>query len=396
MTSSLLPADYYYLAFPALLFVYYLISWLLAGRDPRVEGVAPQYEPPAGITPGVARYILTGGSDGTTLAAVAAALAAKGVVSIEPAPGEYRLTLLETKSRVAPEEAALVKELFNVELEAEPYAASKTAFVGDASQLGQGKLSDVNLIFGSKNPSGQSDAVFGDDIAESSVGVAAARLGPSTSQAVICPAAGAEIKNHIDAIQNTFSKNLRGVYFRQNFIFSGIGMLATLICALAAALTLETQSSLFLTFWLLMFTSISGLVIGGVWTSKPARPTMRQRIIRILLPVLFVGLPGSMIYFVAMPNDRGFVLALLLSVLLNSVFFYIMRAPTPLGQTALRQLAGFREFLVRVEQDRLARVNTPAQRAELMDRFLPYAIALGVREGWGDTMAAAFSDAIER
>jgi len=30
----------------------------------------------------------------------------------------------------------------------------------------------------------------------------------------------------------------------------------------------------------------------------------------------------------------------------------------------------------------------------MMNRFLPYAIALSVREGWGDKMASAFSDAI--
>ena len=77
----------------------------------------------------------------------------------------------------------------------------------------------------------------------------------------------------------------------------------------------------------------------------------------------------------ALPHSHGFVLALLLSVLLNSIFFVIMRAPTPRGLMVLQQLAGFREFLMRVEQDRLDRVNTPEQRAELMDRFLPYAIA---------------------
>jgi hypothetical protein len=100
------------------------------------------------------------------------------------------------------------------------------------------------------------------------------------------------------------------------------------------------------------------------------------------------------IYFAALPQSHGFVLALLLSVLLNSVFFVIMRAPTPRGLLILQQLAGFREFLLRVEQDPLDRVNTPEQRAELMNRFLPYAIALNVREGWGDKMASAFSDAI--
>ena len=88
------------------------------------------------------------------------------------------------------------------------------------------------------------------------------------------------------------------------------------------------------------------------------------------------------------------MLALLLCVLLNNIFIVLMRAPTPEGRAALEHLAGFREFLVRVEQDQLDRVNSPQQKAGLMNRFLPYAIALNVREGWGDRMAAAFSDAI--
>jgi predicted membrane protein DUF2207 len=71
-----------------------------------------------------------------------------------------------------------------------------------------------------------------------------------------------------------------------------------------------------------------------------------------------------------------------------------MRAPTARGLVMLQQLAGFSEFLTRVEQDPLDRVNTPEHRAELMNRFLPYAIALNVREGWGDKMASDFSDAI--
>jgi uncharacterized membrane protein len=109
---------------------------------------------------------------------------------------------------------------------------------------------------------------------------------------------------------------------------------------------------------------------------------------------MFFGVPGAMIYFFALPDSHTFVIALLLAVLLNNGFFFLMRAPTPLGRATLQQLAGFREFLLRVEQDRLDRLNVPAEHAELMDRFLPYAIALGVKEGWGDTMAAALSNAI--
>ena len=211
---------------------------------------------------------------------------------------------------------------------------------------------------------------------------------------MIDPLAGPTIKGYIDALQETYSKNLQGVYFRQNFRYAGIGAAATFAWGLFTAATLEASSSMFITFWLLMFTSIAGLVIGGVWTSKPARPSAKQRVARVLVPVLFFGLPGAVIYFAALPQSHGFVLALLLSVLLNSIFFVIMRAPTPRGLLILQQLAGFREFLMRVEQDPLDRVNTPEQRAELMNRFLPYAIALNVREGWGDKMASAFSDAI--
>jgi hypothetical protein len=158
--------------------------------------------------------------------------------------------------------------------------------------------------------------------------------------------------------------------------------------------TLEDQSSMFISFWLFMFTSIASMVIGGVWASKPARPSAKQRVTRVLVPVLFFGMPGAVIYCAALPQSHGFVLALLLSVMLNSIFFFIMRAPTARGLAMLQQLAGFREFLMRVEQDPLDRVNTPEQRAELMNRYLPYAIALNVREGWGDKMASAFSDAI--
>ena len=383
--------DFQHLAFPGLLLAFYVISWLVAGRDPKIGNVAPRYEPPAGFSPGVARYVLTGGSDGTTLAAVLTGLAAKGVISIQPQNGNYAVQLLNSSTIVLPDEASVLRTLFNTEQTVQPYADSNSAIVGNPDAQKPGSFAGENMtspvtaqpIRGSSSADAPSGAA---------VGLAPA---PSAStMAIVNPRAGAEIKTYIDALQDTFRKNLQGVYFRQNFIFAGLGMAATLTWGLFVATTLQESSSMFITFWLFFFTSVAGLVIGGVWTSKPARSSMRLRITRAVLPVLFFGLPGAVIYFAALPQSHGFVLALLFSVLLNSIFFVIMRAPTPRGLIILQQLAGFREFLLRVEQDRLDRVNTPEQRAELMDRFLPYAIALNVREGWGDKMASDFSDAI--
>lgn len=363
----MLPTDYYPLLFPALLLLVYVFCWFRVGRDPGIKNISPQYEPPAGVSPGVARYIRTGGSDGTTLAAVAASLAARGVLAIQPVEGKYRLDLLDAGKPLPPDEAALVKSLFQVDAPVEPYRAAQTV-----AAAAPGMPQPATAISG-----------------EAGLG-----LRPATDHAEIDPALASGITAPLSAIQEAFRKNLAGVYFRDHMGYALAGILATFVWGLGTALFLEAQSSVFLTFWLLMFTSIAGLVIGGYWTAKPTHPTPSQRFGRILMPVLFFVLPGAVIYFAALPENHGFVLALLLSVLVNNVFFVIMRAPTPLGLETLRQLAGFREFLVRVEQDRLDRLNSPAGRAAVMDRFLPYAIALEVREGWGDSLAAALSDKI--
>ena len=123
-------SDIYRLAFPGVLLVFYVVCWLAVGRDPKIGNVAPRYEPPAGISPGVARYILTGGSDGTTLAAVLAGLAAKGVVAIQPQGGSYAVSLLNSSPILLPEEASLVRTLFNVVSTVQPYADSNTAILG--------------------------------------------------------------------------------------------------------------------------------------------------------------------------------------------------------------------------------------------------------------------------
>lgn len=60
-------------------------------------------------------------------------------------------------------------------------------------------------------------------------------------------------------------------------------------------------------------------------------------------------------------------------------FGRIMPARTQQGTRALEAVLGFEEFLTRVEVDRFNRIiKTP----ELFERFLPYAMALGVEKNW--------------
>jgi len=78
-------------------------------------------------------------------------------------------------------------------------------------------------------------------------------------------------------------------------------------------------------------------------------------------------------------QELPFVLSALLSGLCVLGFGRIMPARTIHGTRTLEKVLGFEEFLTRVEADRFARViRTP----ELFEKFLPYAMALGVEQNW--------------
>jgi hypothetical protein len=66
-------------------------------------------------------------------------------------------------------------------------------------------------------------------------------------------------------------------------------------------------------------------------------------------------------------------------------FGIFMPARTVKGTRALERILGFQEFLDRVESDRFKRMITSP---EMFERFLPFAMALGVEEKW----ARAFED----
>ncbi|TMB60236.1 MAG: DUF2207 domain-containing protein [Deltaproteobacteria bacterium] len=73
------------------------------------------------------------------------------------------------------------------------------------------------------------------------------------------------------------------------------------------------------------------------------------------------------------------VVAGALSAAVVFAFGWVMPARTAAGAQALEGVLGFEEFLARVESDRIARVEkTP----EMFEKFLPFAMALGVEHQW--------------
>ena len=58
------------------------------------------------------------------------------------------------------------------------------------------------------------------------------------------------------------------------------------------------------------------------------------------------------------------------------------------GAQLMRHILGFRQFLESTEQDRLDRLDPARRDAKSELSLLPYAVALDIRERWGDRLGA--------
>jgi uncharacterized membrane protein len=76
----------------------------------------------------------------------------------------------------------------------------------------------------------------------------------------------------------------------------------------------------------------------------------------------------------------------------NVVFYTLLKRPTLAGRRLMDELEGFKMYLRTAEGDDIRRLQAPKPTAELFERYLPYALALGVENEW----AERFSDVLER
>jgi uncharacterized membrane protein YgcG len=84
----------------------------------------------------------------------------------------------------------------------------------------------------------------------------------------------------------------------------------------------------------------------------------------------------------------AFIIAGILSGLVICAFGWFMPAHTEQGTRALEGVLGFEDFLVHVESDRFNRmIKTP----QMFEKFLPFAMALGVEKNW----SKAFQDVLK-
>jgi len=85
------------------------------------------------------------------------------------------------------------------------------------------------------------------------------------------------------------------------------------------------------------------------------------------------------------------VVMLLLIAVVHAMFIFLLRAPTVEGRRLMDEIEGFKWFLSVTEKERMNFHNPPNRTPELFERFLPYALGLGVENKWAEQFATVFA-----
>lgn len=110
------------------------------------------------------------------------------------------------------------------------------------------------------------------------------------------------------------------------------------------------------------------------------------------LPAVLIAAAAAI---VALNAGRGptpavlVALGLMLAVIVT--FALLMRRPTRLGRKLLDEVAGFRDYLEIAEKDEMNLRNPPRKTPQLFERYLPFALAMGVEQRWAERFAGVLA-----
>jgi uncharacterized membrane protein len=114
-----------------------------------------------------------------------------------------------------------------------------------------------------------------------------------------------------------------------------------------------------------------------------------------LFSIPFVlGWFGGMFAFFSLAGLLASV-AFLVAIVINVLFYHLIKAPTHLGRKVLDHIEGLKHYLSVAEADRLAGFSGPQKTPELFEKLLPYAHALDVEQKWSEQFTEVLARAGE-
>ncbi|MDJ0917531.1 MAG: DUF2207 domain-containing protein [Woeseiaceae bacterium] len=110
------------------------------------------------------------------------------------------------------------------------------------------------------------------------------------------------------------------------------------------------------------------------------------------LPAVVIVIAFTVLSFAQGQEPTVASIGTLITMYVVMVLFAIyMKRPTMRGRTLLDQLSGFRDYLDVAEKEELNLRNPPDKTPQLFERYLPYALALGVDQRWAEKFATVLA-----
>ncbi|MCH8322917.1 MAG: DUF2207 domain-containing protein [Proteobacteria bacterium] len=298
---------------------YFYYAWVQVGKDPDEGPIYARYDPPRGISPGAMSYVTKRGYRSEAFTAAIVNMAVKGYLTIRE------------KGR-------------------KKFILSKT---GNPARLSEGEKAIARKLLG--------------NVSEIET----------------------KTKNHKDferamtAQENVLEKNHEGISFVRNqkhfWIGAGISLgvvILSLVTTASVGIVNILLAAGFVAFYgliIFLLKSRANLFSGG------GSILGKLRLVGVIIFVgfHFAGMVGSLLFqnfFILVP------FALILAV--NVLFFFLLEKPTLEGRRLLDGIEGFKKYLSLAEKDRLE-FHTGEITPEVFEKYLPFAIALGVETRWG-------------
>jgi hypothetical protein len=340
----------------AVLAGYFHSAWLSVGKDPPQGAIIARFVPPEDMSPAALRYVRHMAFDGTAFAADLLDMGSRGALTVIQEPG---LTVLHAASTpveaLPPDEQVMVDSLF-----------------------------------------------------EGSLGY----LAVSQNTRSVLQSAQAALKAYLDT---HYQEGYFGLHRHETLVGIGISFVTAVVAGMAQATTRASALAyLFLLAWLCVWSG----AVASAWFSlvrtrktapatRPVAPTSflgaltidmaraadeRARQAGSSTLVCFSGfwLVGAGMFFrVATVPVAVLVIAM---AALDVVYGRLMPSWTLRGRQTVDETDGFALYLKVAEQKRMDWFNPPERTPELLERYLPYALALGVQQEW----AQQFRDTVDR
>lgn len=320
------------------LLAYYLLVWSSVGRDPAAGPIMVRYEPPPGLSPAGMRYLTRMGFDQTAFVVATVSLAVKRYLTIRHDGKFYTLVRNDGASpALTPEEKALAKNLLNA---------------WPQIQLSQTNRKEVR----------------------------------AASQAVKAALKLAQEKIH-------FFANRR--YVLPGLGLSALVMLAAMISLPGGQLAVSAFMGVWLTGWSVGVFALTVAALAA-WRSAVAEASGKSLLAAGFLTLF--SLPfwaGEILGMTMLVRDGSAWFAMLLLTLVgtNILFHYLLKAPTLAGRALLDQVEGFKQYFLAVEKNPMERLGRHELTPEVFEKYLPYAMALGVEKAWSSAFSAALAQA---